>query len=241
MERYFFDICMINWETKPSSDLCQIIAGLAFVSRFAVSKSDLNPRVRKSYSPLSRTYRKLPRRWIGIPLRPFLPPIRPRLSLSPSGNCECFPGRVRTILTSRGDKADGKIRRCRRNKGEMYWNGGVGSTVNCSRKDRSFSPSFLKLRAAARNRIQYSNRGARSRTIRRVYVYACTYISYISCRRWIDDGITNERKSHVIGNDLLLHVPPPRTLLIVPCRVSKRQGRPMGIAIYPFQTVFLQR
>lgn len=52
--------------------------------------------------------------------------------------CECFPGRVRTILTSHGDKTDGKIRRCGRNKGECLETGVEWWTT----RGRSSSPSL---------------------------------------------------------------------------------------------------
>lgn len=67
----------------------------------------------------------------------------------------------------------------------MYWNGGCWLDGELLAKDRSFSLSFLKLRAAAaaaRNRIQYSNRGARSRNDSSrmcIYMYIPIYRIYV--------------------------------------------------------------
>ena len=82
--------------------------------------------------------------------------------------CECFPGRVRTILTSRADKVDGKIRHCRRNKSECLETG-VEWWTACKRLSSPFLfLSSLKLHAAVRNRIRYSSGVAPNRMGREV-------------------------------------------------------------------------
>lgn len=132
--------------------------------------------------------------------------------------CERFPGRTRTILTSRSDKEDEKIR--------------IKANVSKRRMDRSrkivVAFSALKLHAAVRNRIWYSGGVAPSRMGREKST-TCHIHIYIHTLLVNRRGITNERKSHVIGNDLLLHIPHPVPYLL--CRVSKKQEGPTGVSI----------
>lgn len=95
------------------------------------------------------------------------------------GNSERFPERVRAILTSRGDKADGKIGRYRRNKGECLRKG-VGVVLVLLAKDivDILSPLFLKLHVTTNNRIRYSGGVAPSRGAREMKSTCRVYMHY---------------------------------------------------------------
>jgi len=106
----------------------------------------------------------------------------------------------------------------------------------------AFSPSFLKLHAAVRNRIRYSGGIAPSRMGREVddllhtYTHTYIYILYI----YVAGGITNEKKSRVIGNDLLLHILTP--YLTYPVSRVEETRKTDGTALsVSFSRVFLKR
>lgn len=116
------------------------------------------------------------------------------------------PGRAQTILTSRNDKADGKIRRCGRNKGErlktpLEWTA-RGRIVVASPLYLPLS-LFLYLLQIACSREESHTVFRRSRT-QLEKSNGVPRVRMSANRRCI----TDERKSHVIGNDLPLRAPP---------------------------------
>lgn len=131
---------------------------------------------------------------------------------------------MRTILTSRGDKTDGKIRRCRRNKGECLETGVERWTARGKSSLPFLSLSFLKLHAAVR--IAYGipvesrtvERGARSRRLA-TYIHIYMYVASESTWYYEREEESRNRKRFT----------PTCTLPIVRVsRVEEARGRPMG-------------
>lgn len=142
-----------------------------------------------------------------------------------------FPGRAQTILTSRNDKADGKIRRCGRNKGErlktpLEWTARgrivVAFPLSIS---LSLSISLPSSNCMQPRRIAYGIPAESHTQLEREKSNGVPRVRMSANRRCI----TDERKSHVIGNDLPLRAP-PRPEPIVSCRRAK--GKRKSVCIY---------
>lgn len=133
--------------------------------------------------------------------------------------CERFPGRVRTILTSRGDKTDGKIRRCRSNKGECLETGVEWWTARASSSSPFLSPSSNCMQPWGSHTIFRWSRTGREKVDDLPHIYMPIYIYiYVRCRgesTWYYEREEESRNRK--------RFTPTRTLPIVPCRVSKRE------------------